>query len=83
MDDAERKAREARAEERRRTWKGGLAKSFSELDQIDLEWWMGATPAQRVRGVTQLMDEMRWMGGDSGPSPRLQRSVGGARRRGS
>jgi hypothetical protein len=74
---------ESRAEERRRTWTGGVATSFEEMEQLDLEFWMAATPGQRIRGVTMLIDEMRWMRGESGSTPRLQRAVGGVRPRGS
>lgn len=73
--------REARAALRRKTWTGGVARSAEEADAYDLEFWMAATPAERIRGVTQLIDEMRRIGGDDGPAPRLQRSVGGVRKR--
>ena len=72
-----------RAERRRRTWSGGVAHSFAEMDEIDLQFWLRATPAERVRAVTELIDEMRAMMGEDGPTPRLQRSVGGVRALGS
>jgi hypothetical protein len=68
-----------RAEERRRTWTGGVAHGFAEMEKADLEFWMSATPEQRILGVTQLIDEMRGIRGDRGPTPRLQRTVGGVR----
>jgi hypothetical protein len=74
-------SKEERAEARRRTWKGGVAKSFEEAEQMDLLFWLAATPGERIRGVTQLIDDMRWMEGDRGSSPRLQRAAGGVRTR--
>jgi len=70
-----------RAERRRRTWTGGVARSFEEAESMDLEFWLSATPAQRIRGMTQLIAEMHGWSGDGGPPPRLQRAVGGVRRR--
>ncbi|HEY8079512.1 MAG TPA: hypothetical protein VIF62_35520 [Labilithrix sp.] len=77
MDEAARK----RAERRRATWTGGVARSFDEMEEADLEFWLSATPEERIRSVTMLIDEMRAMEGDDGPRPRLQRSVGGVRPR--
>ena len=81
MADDERQAREARAEHRRRTWTGGVVKGFAAMEEADLAFWKAVTPGERIRAVTLLIDEMRAMGGESGPGPRLQRSVGGARPR--
>jgi hypothetical protein len=61
------------------TWTGGVARGFSEMEEADLAFWMAATPAERIRGVTMLIDEMRAMAGENGPTPRLQRTVGGVR----
>jgi hypothetical protein len=60
-------------------WTGGVAHGFSEMEEADLAFWMVATPAERIRGVTMLIDEMCAMGGERGPTPRLQRTVGGVR----
>jgi hypothetical protein len=46
---------------------------------MDLDFWLAATAQERLRAVTQLIEEMRMMEGDSGPPPRLQRAVGGTR----
>ena len=73
--------RAARAAERRRTWTGGVAKSFAEMEQADLEFWRAATPGERIRAVTLLIEEMCALRGERGPGPRLQRSVGGTRKR--
>lgn len=72
----------ARAEARRRTWTFGVAHSPLEMDRADLEFWLSASPAERIRGMTELIEEMRWLEGDHGPPPRLQRLVGGVRPRG-
>jgi len=47
------------------------------MEEADLEFWLSAAPCERVRGLTQLIEDMRWIGGERGPAPRLQRSVGG------
>jgi hypothetical protein len=78
VDDDE---RARRAEARRKGWSGGVARSFAEMEEIDLEFWLSATPAERIRAVTELIAQMRWIGGERGPAPRLQRSVGGTRPR--
>ena len=71
--------REARAAERRRTWQGGVAKSFAEAEEQDLAFWMSATPQERVRGLTELVAQMFAMEEDVGSPARLQRAVGGVR----
>ncbi len=68
-----------RAAERQRTWTGGIARGFTEMEAADLAFWMAATAGERIRGVTMLIDEMRAMMGEDGPTPRLQRTVGGVR----
>jgi hypothetical protein len=70
-----------RAAHRRANWSGGVARSFAEAEEMDLEFWLAATPQERLRGVTQLIDEMRRLEGDLGPPPRLDKSVGGTRQR--
>jgi hypothetical protein len=78
MDDA---ARAERAERRRRDWVGGVARGFAEMEERDLEFWLAATPAERLRGVTQLIFEMAAVGGEGGSGARLERAVGGVRPR--
>ena len=70
-----------RAAYRRANWTGGVARSFAEADEMDLAFWLAATPQQRLRGVTQLIEDMRMMEGASGPPARLQRAIGGTRPR--
>ena len=77
VDDAA--ARSERANQRRKSWVGGVAHSFAEMEERDLELWMAATPGGRVRGVTQLLHEMLIPGGACGSGARLQRAVGGVR----
>lgn len=72
---------EERAALRLATWRGGVAHSFAAADDADLDFWLAATHAERLRAVTELIDEMRAMMGEDGPTPRLQRSVGGVRPR--
>lgn len=71
--------REARASERRRTWQGGVARSFEEAEEADLAFWMSATPTERVRGLTALVAEVFALEDRSGSTARLQRSIGGVR----
>jgi len=56
-----------------------VAHGFAEMEDADLAFWMAATPAERIRGVTMLVDEMSVMGGEDGPTPRFQRAIGGVR----
>lgn len=75
MDDGAR----ARAEKRRSEgmW-GGVARSHEELDELDLDFWLAAAPEERVRAAWLIHEEVRLLRND-GPSPRLQRSIGGVR----
>lgn len=74
-------AREARAARRRATWSGGIARSFEDLEAIDLEAWKQVSGADRVLAIWPLTLEAITLGGHDGPPPRLQRSSGGIRRR--
>lgn len=77
--EAERAARAAR---RRATWTFGVAHGFDEMTKADLEFWARATPAERIRGLTELIFEMSWIRGEHEPPARLLRSVFGVRPRG-
>jgi hypothetical protein len=68
-----------RAEARRQTWTGGVASSFAEMDQRDLEFWLAMTPAERVGAMWSLVEDSLAFEGHRGPAPRLQRSTGGVR----
>jgi hypothetical protein len=74
MDDAAR-----RAARRRVQWTGGVAHSFEEMDEIDLDYWLAFTPANRVRAMWSIVEDGLVLKGHRGPAPRLQRSVGGIR----
>ncbi|GAC1599071.1 MAG: hypothetical protein NVS3B20_21000 [Polyangiales bacterium] len=70
-----------RAAYRRTHWRGGVAHSRAEAEEFDLEFWMSATPAERIRGVAQLVEEMGKVVDEHGSPARLQRTVGGVRPR--
>lgn len=77
--------RETRAERRRREWTFGVARSFAEMDQADLEFWLSATPETRVIAAWELaMDLSTWTanGDQNAAAFRLDRTVGGVRQRG-
>jgi hypothetical protein len=44
------------------------------MEAADLAFWMAATPAERIRGVTMLIDEMCAMAGEDGPTPRTSKN---------
>lgn len=73
---------EERAARRRASWSGGVAASFEEMADADLEFWLRATPGERVRAVYQLNLEIDAIKGGDGSPSRLQRSLGGVRSRG-
>jgi hypothetical protein len=72
---------EARAARRRQTWKGGVARSFAEMEDLDLEFWLGATPGERIRAVREMAEDAMSSKEQNGSAERLQRSVGGVRDR--
>ena len=74
MDDAA-----SRAARRRAEWTGGVARSFAEMDEIDLDFWLAMTPEARVRTMWSIVEDALALKGHRGPAPRLQRSVGGVR----
>jgi hypothetical protein len=74
--------REARAERRHREWTGGVARSFAEMEEVDLDWWERVPPEQRIGYVFDLWDEQKALEDPRHePSERLQRAVGGVRPR--
>jgi hypothetical protein len=48
--------RQARAEQRRRTWRGGVAK-IDEMETLDDAFWAAMSPEQRVIAVWELSRE--------------------------
>jgi hypothetical protein len=75
--------KESNADRRRRTWTGGVAKSFEEMEEIDLEWSLRVPREDRVGYVFDLWGEQLAMKGPGHEAPsRLPRDVGGVRPRG-
>jgi hypothetical protein len=68
-----------RAARRRETWSGGVAASFEELEELDLKQALELSPRDRLGLVWSLVEDSLALGGNHGPTPRLQRSVGGVR----
>jgi hypothetical protein len=74
--------REARAERRRREWTGGVARSFAEMEEVDLDWWLRVKPEDRLGYVFDMYDEqMALQDPRHEAARRLQRTVGGVRPR--
>ena len=44
-----------RAEARRATWTGGVARSFDELEERGVEFWANASPSQKLTAMWQLI----------------------------
>jgi hypothetical protein len=75
---------ETGAERRRREWTGGVARSFAEMEEVDLDFWLRMTPEQRIGCVFEMWDEqMAFKDPRHEATSRLQRAVGGVRPRGS
>lgn len=72
--------RRKRAETRRSTWAGGVA-THAELARIDAAFWAHMTPTHRLQSIWSIVEDSLALAGDHGPTPRLQRLVGGVRRR--
>jgi hypothetical protein len=53
------------------------------MEEVDIDFWLAATPEERISAVFELDAELRSLKGDDEDPPRLQRAVGGIRRRGS
>lgn len=64
---------------RQRNWQGGVAKSFAELDERDLEQWQAVSPVERLKAVWSLVEDSLALRGEHATTPRLQRLVGGVR----
>lgn len=70
---------EQRAAERRKRWTGGVASSPEEMERVDLAFWRRTEAALRLKTVWSLVEDSLALEGKHGPTPRLQRSVGGVR----
>jgi hypothetical protein len=69
-----------RAEARRATWTGGVARSFDELEARGIEFWNGASPSEKLTAMWQLLADAWVVEGKHGPPPGLQGSVVGVGR---
>jgi hypothetical protein len=49
------------------------------MEDVDLEFWLSMTPAERVLAMWSLIEDSLSLNGHLGAAPRLQRSVGGTR----
>jgi hypothetical protein len=76
MDDAF----EQRAARRRATWRGGVAHSWAELEDRDIEFWQSATPSARLNAMWQLLVDAWVIKGKHGPPPGFQGSIVGVGR---
>jgi hypothetical protein len=59
--------RKERAERRRATWTGGVAK-ISEMKQVDAVFWAGTSAEQRLRSIWSIVEDSLVLGGDHGPA---------------
>jgi hypothetical protein len=71
---------DARAARRRKTWTGGRARSFVELEDKGLEFWVNAEPGAKLQAMWDAIVEAWILGGKDGPPPRLQGSTFGVGR---
>ncbi len=71
---------EDRKAARQRTWQGGVAKCFSDMDDIDRDQWQAVPPVDRLKAMWSLVEDSLALSGEHGTTPRLQRLVGGVRR---
>ncbi|MGA3124335.1 MAG: hypothetical protein ABSF69_26550 [Polyangiaceae bacterium] len=71
-----------RAEERRRTWTGGVARSHAEMDLLSSEFWLAMTGEERIECVFDMYDEQtRLQEPDDEAAERLQGPAAGVRSR--
>jgi hypothetical protein len=70
---------EQRAAARRARYQGGVARSFEEMAEVDLDFWLAMTPSARIGAIWSLTEDSLALEGQRGATPRLQRSVGGVR----
>lgn len=66
-----------RAEERRRRLRGGVAKSFEDLEEAGLVFWATATADERLRAIFEMHIDAWIVGGKLGPAPRFDGSTWG------
>ena len=74
-------AAEQRKQARLATWEGGVATSFEELESMDASQWRSVPAVERLKAIWSLVEDSLALRGEHGPTPRLQRLVGGVRPR--
>ena len=67
----------ARAALRRAKMRGGVARSFDELERAGLEYWQDADGAARLEAIWELIVDAWVLKGEHGPSPRFDGSTCG------
>jgi len=68
---------EERAAHRRATWQGGVARSFDDLEEEGIEFWVNADPATKLQAMWDAIVEAWIMKGKHGAPPRFQGSTFG------
>jgi hypothetical protein len=71
---------ESRAARRRATWRGGVAHSWAEFEEIGLEFWRSSPPAARLTAMWEALIDAWVIKGKHGPPPGFQGSVVGVGR---
>jgi hypothetical protein len=71
---------ERRAEHRRATWQGGVARSWEELDERGAEFWRASSPGARLSAMWELLVDAWTIKGKHGPPPGFQGSIVGVGR---
>ncbi len=66
-----------RADVRRASWQGGVARTFEELEEKGLEFWRNAPPGARLTAMWQLIVDASAMEGTHGAPPGFQGSIVG------
>jgi len=69
-----------RAEARRATWTGGVARSFEELDEMGADFWANASSSAKFDAMWQLLVDAWVIEGKHGSPPRFQGSLVGVGR---
>ena len=63
---SERETAEQRRARRASTWRGGVAKSFAEMDDTDWRFWQAMTPEARLCAIWSIVEETLAMQGYDG-----------------
>ncbi len=71
---------ERRAAERRNRLRGGVARSFDDLDKASREFWRQATPEVKLQAMFDALVEAWILKGSHGSPPRFDGSTWGVLR---